>query len=101
MQTYILDVSTNPVEQPNNEILKSIKEEGYDAVLAFNAVGQQNYIYDDRNLWDSMGIPFVNYIVDHPQMHEKGTHAQLYRGSSDASDRCGALCRLVFCASCL
>ncbi len=67
----ILDVSLDPLMQPDREKLSNIMQVGYDAVLTFNAVGQQNYMLDDRNFWDETGIPFFNYIVDHPLQHNK------------------------------
>lgn len=67
----ILDVSRNPLALPEREELLKIMNGGYDAALTFNAVGQQNYVIDDKNLWDEAGIPFVNYIVDHPLQHNK------------------------------
>lgn len=65
----MLDVSSNPLIQPDESVLRDIANRGYDAVLTFNAVGQQNYMFDGKNLWDSMNVPFVNYIVDHPLQH--------------------------------
>ena len=66
-----LDVSNNPLVSPDREELLRIVRGGYDAVLTFNAVGQQNYELDNKNLWDEAGIPFINYIVDHPLQHNK------------------------------
>ncbi len=42
----------------------------YDAAVAFNAGGQHNSFLDDgSNVFDHYGIPFFNYIVDHPLVH--------------------------------
>ncbi len=68
--TDILDVSSNPLIQPDETVLNSIAAEGYDAALTFNAVGQQNYSLNGGNFWDSNGIRFINYIVDHPLQHD-------------------------------
>ncbi len=67
----VLDVSSDPTVVPDNSTLLKIKDEGYDAAIAFNAVGQQNYSFEGANFWDKIGIPFFNYIVDHPLSHSK------------------------------
>lgn len=66
----VLDVSNNPLELPDELVLQEISEKGYNAVMTFNAVGQQNYLTDGVNLWDQIGVPFYNYIVDHPLQHK-------------------------------
>lgn len=42
-----------------------------DLALAVNAIGQQNWMAagSKMSLWDSLNIPFVNWIVDHPLEH--------------------------------
>ena len=42
---------------------------GIDAALAFNAIGQQETSSEGRNVWDLLGVPFFNYILDHPFVH--------------------------------
>ncbi len=47
-----------------------LRDAGYDAAIAFNAGGQHNaFLNDGRNAFDAYGIPFFNYIVDHPLVH--------------------------------
>lgn len=70
-EVNILDVSDDPLDLPDRDILTDISKQGYDAVLTFNAVGQQNYAINGSNFWDSLNIPFINYIVDHPLQHNK------------------------------
>lgn len=67
----ILDVSANPLLQPDDSRLYEIEMAGYDVAFTFNAVGQQNYKINGENYWDSIGVPFINYIVDHPLQHHK------------------------------
>lgn len=69
-KTGILDVSNDPTHIPSEEKIRELSDSNYDAVLTFNSVGQQNYMIDNVNLWDAMGIPFINYIVDHPVHHK-------------------------------
>ncbi len=42
-----------------------------DAVFTMNAGGQENWEYEDGNLWEHFKVPFVNYIVDHPVDHQR------------------------------
>ncbi len=54
----------------DTEKLSIIKEGGFRAAIAFNAGGQHNTcLPDGKNVFDSYGIPFYNYIVDHPIAH--------------------------------
>ena len=68
-KTGILDVSNDPTHLSDEYTISELAHSGYDAVLTFNAVGQQNYMINSENVWDTIGIPFINYIVDHPVQH--------------------------------
>ncbi|MCR4717991.1 MAG: hypothetical protein K5656_12530, partial [Lachnospiraceae bacterium] len=38
----------------------------YDAIIAFNSLGQHGFKVNGQYLSDYMGAPFYDYIVDHP-----------------------------------
>ncbi len=60
----------NSTDVPS-DLIPLLEHNSYDAVLVMNAVGQENYEYKGRNLWEHFGIPFCNYIVDHPVDHQR------------------------------
>ncbi len=65
-----IDISGFINEQPDESLLAGIGEKRFDAAIAFNAIGQQDYRLKGNNIWDMYGIPFYNYILDHPQDHD-------------------------------
>lgn len=64
-------LNTGEDDETVAEILRLCSEESYSAVITFNAYGQENYCIDGENLWEQLGIPFINYIVDHPVEHQR------------------------------
>ncbi|MCR5675544.1 MAG: hypothetical protein K6G16_07545 [Lachnospiraceae bacterium] len=51
------------------QILDAADQSGFDAVLALNSDGLQMLSADGKNLWDRLGIPYFDYLVDHPLEH--------------------------------
>ncbi|MCR5119041.1 MAG: hypothetical protein K6B44_05415 [Lachnospiraceae bacterium] len=76
IKTAFFDITPWLSKEPDEEALRPVLNGGYDAVLAVNAVGQEAYTYDNRNIYDIMDVPFYNYILDHPFVH----HVDLKRG---------------------
>ena len=50
---------------------KILQNNKIDAAIAVNSIGQHNWVNSGTgtNLWDSLDIPFINWIVDHPLEH--------------------------------
>ena len=60
------------ISKEQGEVLKDMERTisgEFDAALAFNAMGQQDVMINGENIYDHYGIPFYNYIVDHPMDH--------------------------------
>nr|MCR4642882.1 hypothetical protein [Lachnospiraceae bacterium] len=70
IETDFYDISRYLLTPPPESELRNWPEKHYDAALAFNAIGQQNYMLDGENIYDRMGIPFYNYLLDHPLEHD-------------------------------
>ena len=52
-----------------SELQRLVTTNKYDAALAINAIGQEAYQADGQNLYDALGIPFYNLLLDHPTAH--------------------------------
>ncbi len=71
-----LGVGFDVIDQPDKDagteqIARMLDKEHYDAVIVFNAEGQQDYELNGQNIWEMYDIPFYNYILDHPVEHQK------------------------------
>ncbi len=53
----------------SSEALFSFAKEGIDAAFFFNNVGLHQTISDGRNLWETLGIPCYDFLVDHPMYY--------------------------------
>ena len=49
-----------------SELISSVK---LDAVVSLNAGAEMDFTSGENNLWDSLQVPFFDYIVDHPLEH--------------------------------
>ncbi len=66
------DIIDDPGAEKGPELIAShLSSISYDAVIVFNALGQQDYELNGRNIWKAHSIPFINYILDHPAEHQK------------------------------
>lgn len=59
-----------------DEYVREINK-GVDAAIAFNAYGYQETSMGGENLFDYLGIPFFNWIVDHPCEHTENLISEL------------------------
>ena len=70
VRTHFINLAADQAEIATNlsNILQNYKIE---VALAVNSIGQHNWVNSGTgtNLWDSLGIPFINWIVDHPLEH--------------------------------
>ncbi len=70
IETKVFDIEPYFLSTPDISVLTNeIVNSGCDAAIAFNAIGQEKYSIDNSNVYDIAGIPFINYIVDHPLDH--------------------------------
>ena len=67
-QTEVIFVDRRKIYQLA-EAAKSNGKPLCDAVLIFNACGEQEIKFYEKNLFDFFDVPFFNYIVDHPMEH--------------------------------
>ena len=51
--------------------LSSFLEKPVKAAIGFNNLGFNMEIIPGQNIWDSLGIPFINILVDHPFCYDK------------------------------
>ena len=57
-------------ENAVSQLVESLQKYKYDAAFTCDMIGQQDLtIADGSNLYDSLGIPFFNFIVDPPWDH--------------------------------
>lgn len=56
-----------------NEILSNL--DGSIALITYNLC--VSYILEGENLFDTIGIPIINFIVDHPRFHEQALNLPL------------------------
>ncbi len=61
---HVLHMETMDVDLKN--MLRAHKDFGLDGVIAFNNLGYNMGEEQGGNLWDAMGIPYVNILMDHP-----------------------------------
>ncbi len=59
-------------EEIGRKLSGLLVSEHIDVAISLNASGLQDIKNGDDNLWDSLGIPMINYIVDHPLEHSGG-----------------------------
>lgn len=60
---------TDEPEEISRKLSELIGSTGIDAAISLNACGEQDFTSGNSNLWDDIGVPFFNYIVDHPIEH--------------------------------
>lgn len=63
-----LDITTDS-QQLSFNLTELIQENKFNAAIAVNAVGQELYRLNGNNLYDELGIPFFNLLLDHPTAH--------------------------------
>ena len=66
-----VDIDYYSIAEEFDVLIELVQKNKYDAAIAFNSLGQHDYKAGNGNLWDYLGTPFFNYIVDHPQMHNR------------------------------
>ncbi len=65
IEVDFIDLTASDVEERITEYTKN----KYDAILAFNSLGQHGFKINGQYLSDYMDAPFYDYIVDHPMRH--------------------------------
>ena len=71
VEVYVVSTKGD-AEEVGRKLSQVLTSAHIDAALMLNAYGQQDIeLPDGSNLWDSLGIPFYNWIVDHPLEHSE------------------------------
>jgi hypothetical protein len=50
---------------------------GFDAAIAFNSSGYHETYMENDNIFDYLNVPFYNWIVDHPNEHNKNLNSNM------------------------
>lgn len=66
VHTISLMNTADEIVRKLSEVVSTVK---LDAVISLNAGPELDYTASGENLWDSLQVPFFNYIVDHPLEH--------------------------------
>lgn len=64
----VLIFNPNDYSQSTNALF-SFAQKGIDAAYFFNNVGLLQTLADGRNLWETLEIPCVDFLVDHPMYY--------------------------------
>jgi len=63
---FCLELSISTMEDDLRKLLLLHQREGVDAVIAFNNLGYNLGENEGGNLWEAMGVPYVDILMDHP-----------------------------------
>lgn len=67
-----LCLHTGTMEQDLKELMQCLKnEETLDGVITFNNLGYNLGEDKGGNLWDTLGIPYINILMDHPFHYDR------------------------------
>ena len=73
---HTLTLRLSTMEEDLEKMLFCYRSQKIDAVITFNNLGYNLGESEGANLWDTMQVPYVNILMDHPfHFHEQLLHA--------------------------
>ena len=69
MGLEVMEFNTKDMKESLYSLMKFI-EKPVNAVVTFNNLGFNMELKKGENIWESLGIPCINILMDHPMFHK-------------------------------